>query len=90
MNVLSKTKKKKMIQSFMARVARQAPADQASILCDCHAAMALFERTRKEDFDPMRKVQGRGAILQLFLSTQVPLSPATTSSWAGCKGTPTN
>jgi len=25
----------------------------------------------------MQKVQGRGAILQLFLSTQVPLSPAT-------------
>jgi hypothetical protein len=66
-----------LIQSFMKLVARQAPADQARILCDCHAAMALFERTRKEDFDPMQKVQGRGAILQLFLSTQVPLSPAT-------------
>jgi hypothetical protein len=32
-----------LIQSFMKLVARQAPADQARILCDCHAAMALFE-----------------------------------------------
>jgi hypothetical protein len=66
-----------LIQSFMSLVARRAPADQARMLCDCQAAMALFARTRQLDYNPMLKVQGRGAILQLFLATHFPLSPLT-------------